>query len=206
MSRESQGAPLWRCLVVWLVATAASATVVSVLRHDLVRAGAPTAASFETLLVSASAMALAGCAAWFWLVSTTLVVGAALGSSREIPGCPAAVRRAVLIACGAALLVTASPASADPAGRPPTPDPSQVLTGLPLPDRSVAGPVRMQVVVRAGDSLWAIAERSLPPGAGPAAIDARWRAIWAVNRLVVGADPDLIHPGAVLRLPREESS
>jgi nucleoid-associated protein YgaU len=35
-----------------------------------------------------------------------------------------------------------------------------------------------------------------------AAIDRRWREIYAANRAVVGPDPDLIRPGERLRLPR----
>ena len=102
------------------------------------------------------------------------------------------------------------------------------LVGLPLPERAVApatpttpttptaptaptaeqratavagtreagGDVRY--VVRPGDSLWSIAR--VHPAADDD-VDQRWRAIWAANRDVVGADPDLIHPGQALRLP-----
>jgi len=58
-------------------------------------------------------------------------------------------------------------------------------------------PEEERYVVRPGDSLWSIA-RAHPAGDD---VDLRWRAIWAANRDVVGADPDLIHPGQALRLP-----
>src|SRR2546423_1110695 len=58
------------------------------------------------------------------------------------------------------------------------------------------------VTVVPGDCLWTIAAGALPRGAGDAAIDRYWRAIYASNRDTVGDDPDLILPGQVLHLPR----
>ena len=72
-----------------------------------------------------------------------------------------------------------------------------LLDGLPLPERTVVptgSPVRRvpvrTVVVRPGDCLWSIAARDLGPGASDAAVDARWRAIYAANHALVGPDPD----------------
>lgn len=61
------------------------------------------------------------------------------------------------------------------------------------------------VTVRAGDSLWAIAERLLPDDADAADIDSAWRALWHGNRSAIGDDPDLIQPDTALRLtdPKE---
>ncbi|WP_331526375.1 LysM domain-containing protein [Nocardioides sp.] len=56
------------------------------------------------------------------------------------------------------------------------------------------------VVVRPGDSLWSIAEADLPPGAPDRAVVSRWHAIYAVNRALVGPDPDLLEPGQRLHL------
>ena len=54
--------------------------------------------------------------------------------------------------------------------------------------------------VRPGDSLWAIAARTL--GDAPQdEVDRYWRAIYAANRDLVGDDPDLIFPGQTLTLP-----
>lgn len=52
----------------------------------------------------------------------------------------------------------------------------------------------MALTVKAGDSLSAIAAREL----GDAS---RWREIYNLNKDVVGANPDLIHPGQQLRMP-----
>ena len=58
------------------------------------------------------------------------------------------------------------------------------------------------VVVRPGDSLWAIAAAHLPSGASAASIDASWRQWYAANRDVIGANPNLVIPGQVLLPPR----
>ena len=58
------------------------------------------------------------------------------------------------------------------------------------------------MTVRAGDCLWSIAASSLPAGADDAAVTVRWHQIFALNRSVIGTDPDLIRPGLQLRLPR----
>lgn len=58
-----------------------------------------------------------------------------------------------------------------------------------------------EVVVRRGDSLWHLAARSLGPSATVAEIAAEWPRWWRANRDVIGADPDLLVPGARLRAP-----
>lgn len=57
------------------------------------------------------------------------------------------------------------------------------------------------VVVRPGDSLWAIAASRLPAGATDAQIAQEWPRWYAENLDVVGTDPGLILPGQVLRQP-----
>ena len=85
------------------------------------------------------------------------------------------------------------------------------VDGLRLPDRPlVAGiePVAQQstVVVRTGDTLWAIARARLGSSTGVAAT-AREVAHWhAANRAVIGDDPDLIHPGQRLDPPSKDRS
>jgi resuscitation-promoting factor RpfA len=50
--------------------------------------------------------------------------------------------------------------------------------------------------VGAGDTLWDIAAAHLEPAErSAAAIDRYWQQVYRTNRSVVGADPDLIHPG-----------
>jgi len=86
------------------------------------------------------------------------------------------------------------------------------LDGLPLPDRTTGclptsapppAPTAPSAAhrVRPGESLWIIAARSLPANASAARVDATWRRLYAANRATVGADPDLLLPGTVLRLP-----
>jgi nucleoid-associated protein YgaU len=103
---------------------------------------------------------------------------------------------------GAAGALALSPVQADRAVTPAHHD----LTGLRLPDRPIAvapsvhdGPPA--VVVRPGDTLWAIAARSLPTGATAPQIAeacAQWH---AANRDVIGDDPDLIFPTQHLTPP-----
>jgi len=56
------------------------------------------------------------------------------------------------------------------------------------------------VIVRPGDSLWAITARELRDPSTPL-VAARWPGWWRANRVVIGADPNLIHPGQRLRRP-----
>lgn len=51
-----------------------------------------------------------------------------------------------------------------------------------------------QVTVSRGDSLWEIAEDTMGGGQ-------EWPRLYQHNRATIGADPDLIYPGEVLRLP-----
>jgi nucleoid-associated protein YgaU len=111
----------------------------------------------------------------------------------------------VLAACGLALATGASPALADSHGH--HHHGAALLVGLPLPDRAAlparGQPHRPRVVeVDPGDTLWSIAARDLAADASAAVIGARWRAIYAANRVVIGPDPDVIEPGQRLRLPR----
>lgn len=208
MSRDpAPTASVARCLAVWSAVTAAAAaTLVSLSRFlaDRVAEG-PTGVPFDALLVEASAAALAGCAAWFWLVATAVVVEAVTGRQRAVPGCPRRVRRAILATCGAALLLGASPAQAEPSvGLPPTPSAGDSEpVAFRLPQRPAPTRSTDSVVVRPGDTLWGIAERFLPEGATDAEVDSRWRAIYRANRDVVGADPDHIEPRMTLHVEKE---
>jgi nucleoid-associated protein YgaU len=70
----------------------------------------------------------------------------------------------------------------------------------PPPARS---PIR--VLVRKGDTLWAIAAKELGPDASNTAIAERWPQWYAANARVIGDDPDLLLPGQVLRAPKRAS-
>jgi nucleoid-associated protein YgaU len=61
------------------------------------------------------------------------------------------------------------------------------------------------VVVEAGDCLWTIAAETLAATIGSepsnAAVTAEWPRWYALNRAAIGADPDLLLPGMLLRAP-----
>lgn len=71
----------------------------------------------------------------------------------------------------------------------PTPPPGPVPPPLPPP-----GPVSRTYTVKRGDNLSLISQRHY-------GTQARWRDIYAANRAVIGANPNLIHPGQVLTIP-----
>ena len=198
--------PRLRGLAVWVAATAVAGGLARLLAPEV--APTPAGRPFAGQLVWLCAVAGLAGVAWLWLLTTAVTVEALTGT-RTSAGVPAALRRAVLAACGVALAGTGPAVAAAgqlPAGAHPDPhEPAgaAVLAGLPLPDRAEgAGSGGEEVVVRAGDTLWALAERSLPPGADDAAVVARWHRIHDLNRDRIGPDPDLIQPGQRLRLPR----
>lgn len=67
---------------------------------------------------------------------------------------------------------------------------------LQLPTTSQVQPT--QITVTAGDTLAEIAQFELGE------LD-EWHALYDLNRDVIGSDPDLIHPGQVLRLPGDQT-
>lgn len=190
----------------------------------------PRSVAFDALVVRGCAVAALLAATWLWAVTCAVALPAARGrTSASVPGVPDPVRRLVLLACGLACGVALAGTVSGPAGAAgpaPVPDGRHQpagLAGLPLPDRATGvapdavpavglwrwGPSthtmaagRQVVVVRPGDTLWDLAARRLPPGAGAAEITACWHRIHEINRRVIGDDPDLIHPDQRLRLPR----
>ncbi len=224
MNHLASGGPV-RCLAVWSAVGLAAVALVAWVAPDLRAAGAALRADglaaqrFEEVVVWLAAAALAGCAAWAWAV-TGIVVGLALaGRPRAaVRGVPRWLRAGVLLACGVAVVGAGGAAGADDeTARARADHTPLVLDGLPVPDRAVggpgvpSGPLRVHVVVL-GDTLCVIAAADL--GGHPAAgrVVAHWQRIHAANRPVIGADPDLIRPGQVLRIPtplpdrREEPS
>lgn len=63
-----------------------------------------------------------------------------------------------------------------------------------------------EVVVRPGDSLWSIAARHLPEGAGAEEISASWPRWYEANRQLIGPDPNRLDIGMVLQAPQTASS
>jgi nucleoid-associated protein YgaU len=190
MFRHSAGRS--RCVAVAAVGTAALWGVAAV----LVRAATATQpATPDTALVRLCLVGLALVAAWAWLQAMAGVADAWRGAP---VGTPRGVRRLALAACGVVLATALTgPAHADTDGSRPEP-----LARLPLPERA-EGPARPHhdlVVVRRGDTLWKLAERTLPAWATDPEVVARWHDVYRRNRGVIGPDPDLIRPGQVLSL------
>lgn len=105
--------------------------------------------------------------------------------------------------CAAILFGGLRPASAV------TPPPSARLVEVAPGIGPSAAPASAMVgssshTVERGESLWRIARSVLERRGLPATghdVAAYWPIIYAANRDLVGADPDLIHPGQVLVLP-----
>lgn len=57
------------------------------------------------------------------------------------------------------------------------------------------------LVVRRGDTLWAIARQHLGPGATDAEVAQEWPRWHQANQAVIGPDPDRLLPGMVLQAP-----
>jgi hypothetical protein len=110
------------------------------------------------------------------------------------------------------------PAAEDPGARESTARLATVVpgghlsTGRAAASRPDSAGRSAEVVVHRGDTLWAIAERHLGPGATAAQVATEWPRWHAANRSTIGADPDLLLPGQRLTAPptsapahREES-
>jgi hypothetical protein len=206
-----------RCLLVWLLATAAALLTVSWTAPDLGDAIAALHADglagqpFDRLVVWLAAGALAGCATWAWAVTGVVVVQALAGRPRAAArGVPPWLRTAVLLACGLAVVGAGGTAHAQHARDDGARDEHrEVLAGLPPPERVLGGvrpapslpPEPVVHVVRSGDSLWDIAAADLGGRPDTARVAAHWHRIYRLNRTVIGTDPHLIHPGQRLRMP-----
>ncbi len=106
---------------------------------------------------------------------------------------------------------TPGPASSAPAKPVPwphsAPTPSAPTPSAPTPSAptpSAPGPRSGDVVVGAGDCLWAIAAHRLGPTASAQHIAAETQRWYQANAATIGANPGLIHPGQHLHRPTEE--
>lgn len=89
------------------------------------------------------------------------------------------------------------------AGDPPVAAPTAATP--PRPVRQASGRTgATTVVVRPGDSLWALASGELGPRATAAQVAAEWPRWYEANRATIGADPDLLLPGQVLVVPEAQ--
>ncbi|NHN54545.1 hypothetical protein G9U51_01965 [Calidifontibacter sp. DB0510] len=117
---------------------------------------------------------------------------------------PVAATAPSALGTGHSLLTAPTPACAAPVPgwtphRPPATAPAD-RSALLMPCDRAPEPAA-EVVVRRGDCLWSIVERHLGPGADAEQVARAVPRWYAVNRAVIGPDPDLIFPGQVLRAP-----
>lgn len=187
-------ASLQRCLAVEAVVVALATALVAGLLP--VAVAAPS--GFDGALVRLCAATGTLAAGWLAVVTTAVTAEALHGGRWRAPGVPAVVRQLLLAACGVAVVAgLAGPAEATTGRQDPPQTAASVvasaLAGLPFPDRPRGVPAEV-VTVRPGDTLWQLAEDRL----GDAT---RWSELYATNRAVIGADPDLIHPAQRLRIP-----
>jgi hypothetical protein len=180
---------------------------------------------FTGLLVTGSAWVAGTGVAWLLVVLVGGIVEAVSDGriqALRLTGCPASWRRRLLralvpvlapfLGVGTVSAATASPPGPDlPSHGRALPTPTRLLEGLPLPDRqpggaatTVAPPSQVpRVEVHAGDTLWALAARLLPAHADNSAVASLCERLYALNKPVIGDNPDLIRPGQRLRVPEQ---
>jgi len=184
----------------------------------------PAALTFGELLTTGSTWVLLTVAVWavaLGIAATCEVcTSGRLRVTAWVP-CPAGVRRGVLAVLGLVLAGVGASGHAVAAAAPDT-GRGAGPAALPVPERP-SGSAAPSVgpghgpglgrhtgrhtgpgashTVRAGDTLWAIAESRLP-GSGDLEIAELVERIHEQNRRVIGADPDHIVPGQRLALPQ----
>ncbi|MGN0064096.1 MAG: LysM peptidoglycan-binding domain-containing protein [Nocardioides sp.] len=129
-------APLWRCALVWSAVTVLAVCSAPLALHGLLGLRAVSATpDVAGSVVDVAAVALGAAATWLWVITTHAVLDLLRGRAPRAGS--GLVRRLVLTACGAAVVVGAAvgPASAA-ASREGVPDDRPTLSGLPLPDRT----------------------------------------------------------------------
>ena len=176
----------------WVLTSLAGLSVGLLAPDAVAIAGDLNGKSFPAALLALGCLVQLALSSWVLLAVTVSMLRAPAPLVRVVT--PRLLRRALFAGTVGALSL--APVHADQAAAPSRP--AHDLTGLQLPDRPIASAPRVTsdaaVVVRPGDTLWAIAARSLPAGATDAEI-ARACAKWhAANRDVIGDDPNLIFP------------
>lgn len=190
-----------RCSLVGLGLTAAAGGLVHLLGRAAL-APAPQTAGDAVVRLCLGLLLLS--TVGVWCSSIAAVAEAWRGAGPAHTPSRSVVRRLVLAACGVAVGAALLAPSAQAAQTRP---PADRIAGLPMPERATDGPHRSRtapaelIVVHAGDTLWRLAAARLPRDASDSDVDAAWRRLYAANRALIGADPDLVHPGLRLTDP-----
>jgi hypothetical protein len=188
-----------------------------------------TAAAEDVVL---AAVGLLAWLAWGWGVLGLILTAASgapgvlgrVGDRLARRLVPAGVRSAAAVALGVGLGVASPAMAAAPAGVATATSAAAAAAAAAAADAVPDWPVREPApppvpewptasqaephVVAPGECLWLIAAQRLTDPTGSAPSDASVaRAVddwWQANRAVIGPDPDLIHPGQVLRPPSHD--
>ncbi len=187
-------AALW-CAGAWLLIALATCAATA-LPGRPGRIAARVARRVTPRLLHRLAAGTAGIGVFLAPVAAGAVTSDAAGPGR--PGAPAGSGQAV----PAPVWPTDATARATTTARPaPTGVPGAVHRAAKRPAASRRPDPSTTVTVGRGDTLWRIAAARLPAGAPASRIARAWPRWYAANRLVVGADPNLIVPGEVLHAP-----
>jgi nucleoid-associated protein YgaU len=152
---------------------------------------------FPAAVLALVSLVMLALTAWALLVVSLASVPALRGLAVALT--PRLLRGVVFAGVAGALAVPAAQAE------------DRGVDGLRLPDRplvaaSEAERLEQTVVVRRGDTLWAIARARLGSRADVASTAREVRRWHDANRDVIGPDPDLIHPGQRLDAPSKDRS
>jgi len=178
-------------VVVWWVLSFLIAFAAALLERRGSRRAAAAAGRFSPAFMRRLALAAVG----------LQLATAPLAHAAPDPAGPAAYDAVTPPAVTAAWVPTAGALDPDPHWTPgPTPVDPQPLTAGPLrPPGTAAGAA--EVTVRAGDSLWSICTEQLGPLASDVDVALAWPRLYQANRELIGADPGVLLPGQVLKLP-----
>lgn len=178
----------------------------------IARAGADSAAA--TVATAALWVVLAWLTAGLVAILLAALPGAvgrlATGTARRL--LPAVLFRALTAATGIGVLVV--PLSAGATAAPAAYSNGALAGTLPSPMWPTApvavGPARVRpaphskiATVQPGDSLWTITAAQLRADHSLANVSIACARVYALNRAVVGPDPDLIQPGQSLNIPAD---
>lgn len=181
---------------------------------DSLRSGPATFDDASAMACAAVSLAVAGWVALVMLVSAlTTVPGSAGRWARQCAArlAPGVVRAALGLSVVAAPVAASPLAVADSSvtecadamwsglDRPASADAVIVPAGDPPSSDDSAGPE--VVIVRRGDTLWALARDHLGPRASAADTAAEWPRWFAANRDEIGPDPNLLRLGLALNVP-----
>ncbi|MET1021990.1 MAG: LysM domain-containing protein [Arthrobacter sp.] len=187
-------------LTVWWVLSLSIALAAALLERSGKTRAASTAGKFAPAFMRRLAVGAVG----FQLLTAPLAAAATTG--QPLPGAASASP-----AASAAWTPAPAPAVTEaPSGIPAVTHPQwRPLNPVAEPGPLAGRPLRLQqpagqggeLTVRPGDSLWSLSAARLGPFASDVDIARDWPRLYQANRDIIGANPHLLLPGQVLRIP-----